>query len=147
MSEESCDYIDCRTCLRRLASSGEVEVLVTRHALERLAERRVGGSWRAKPEALADIIRNVVRDGYYKATTSRLMVWTRKYLLVCCIDRYMRLNVITVISRDTLREGLRERLRGGFRIRWRSVSLRLPRGFRAAPKEPPEDFGGGECGE
>ena len=113
--------------MRRIIEGGRVEVVVTKHAVERLIERRLGSSWRTDLTSLLDIIRNVVRDGYYRPFTERLLIWTRRYVLICCIDRYMRINVLTVLSKESLRDEMRRLLRGGARVRWREISLKPPK--------------------
>ena len=131
MSEECTDYYDCRVELERLLRPGSiVHVELSRHAVERLLERRPRDYRKLDVKVLEDVVRNVVRDGLYKAYSDKVVVWTKRYVLICTVDRGPRLVVKTVIGRHALGDRLRELLsRGGRRAEGIvvQVSCRSPR--------------------
>lgn len=135
MGEECSDFVDCRAVLARLAREELVRVRVTRHALERLAERQPDLAGR-DVRTLVDVIRNVVRDGRCKATASRLYIWTKSYVLVCCAERDEALVVRTVITREFVDDRLSRALRGGLKPSWKRVLVSYPRGREGVGGSP-----------
>lgn len=58
-----------------------IKVKVTRHAVKRVIERCSSKVKNLSENVILDIIRNVVRDGLYKAYTQAILIWTSSYLL------------------------------------------------------------------
>ncbi|RLF12774.1 MAG: hypothetical protein DRJ62_01765 [Thermoprotei archaeon] len=126
MSEECSDYVDCRQVLKRIMERGVVKVYVTRHAVHRLIERCSSRVKKISDVVAADIVRNVVRDGFYKASTQRIYIWTSSYLLVCTVDRALQGVIVkTVMTKQDVRDEVRERLKRGLRARWSRIVVEL----------------------
>ncbi len=121
--EECSDYIDYRVVFREIAKSKVIRVRITKHAIKRLRERAVKEYYKFTDDVIKDIIRNIVRDGYYKVFTDKILIWTRKYLLVCELDREFNLIVKTVISRDFISDKLKGILSRGVHYTWSKVEL------------------------
>ena len=128
MSEECTDYYDCRVEAFKLFKPGStVRVEVTRHAAKRLLQRRPREYKKVNQRVIEDIVRNVVRGGLYKAFTDKVVVWTRKYVLICTVDRGPKLVVKTVLTSKALREEVRRALeRGGRRLEDLTVYVDAP---------------------
>jgi len=125
MSEECSDYVDCRIMLEKLASKGVIDVIVTKHATMRLLERKPRSFKKVNVRVLADTIRNVIRDGYYKGSGDNLIVRTKSYVLICSIDVLGRIIVKTVMSKTSLSDRFKHPLRGYRRIFWKTVTITL----------------------
>lgn len=122
--EESSDYIDCYALFRRLVKRGELTAVITKHAIERLRERRLDYPWRERKDQLIDIIRNILRSGKYKILVNRVIIWTRRYTLICALNESGELVILTVISRRDLSEKLVQKLKGGFHVKWKNINIR-----------------------
>ena len=125
MSEECTEYVDHRTFLRRLLVKKAINVHVSRHAVKRLKERATRDYLKCDKRVLLDVIRNIVRDGRYKASTSRLLIWTKRYVLISEILDENTILVKTVISKLVLREELRNILTGGYRAEWKKINVTI----------------------
>ncbi len=123
MSEESSDYIDHRTFFRRFINKGIVRVLVTKHAINRLRERATREYPKATLELLLDVIRNIIRDGYYRLFTDRIVIWTKRYVLICEIIDEHTIIVKTVISKVVLRDEFKRLLTKGRRVFWKKIHV------------------------
>ncbi|MHC1600746.1 MAG: hypothetical protein ACXQTI_05850 [Candidatus Nezhaarchaeales archaeon] len=121
MSEECSDYIDCRQAIKRLLDKPGVKVKVTRHALNRVIERCSSRIKKLNESVVLDIIRNVIRDGLYKAYTQTILVWTSSYLLACTLDRELNIIVKTVMTRNNLTDEVRARLKKGIKAKWSKI--------------------------
>jgi len=122
--EESTDYVDCYALFRKLLRNGKLNVIITKHAIERLRERRLDYSWREDKEQLIDIIRNILRSGKYKVLVDRIIVWTKRYVLICTLNKLEELVVLTILSKHNLSEKFTQKLKGGIYVKWRSINLR-----------------------
>ena len=74
------------TAFKELAAREVVKVVVTKHALSRLAERRAKDYERLDKFVLESIVANTVRDGRYRVGSRDVMVATKKYTLICAIE-------------------------------------------------------------
>ena len=128
MSEECTDYYDCRVEASKLLKPGStVHVEVTRQAAARLLERRPREYKKLDLKVVEDIVRNVVRDGLYKAFSDKVVIWTKKYALICTFDREERLVVKTVVAGLSIGDRLKKVLeRRGKRIKWNRIFVEIP---------------------
>lgn len=127
MSEECCDFVDCRIAFKNLAKEGKVNIHLSKHAIERLIERRHWGFKGVSREAIVNIVRNVFRDGEFKAFTDKVVVWTKNYVLICSINKNSNVIVKTVITRLTLKKELEEKLKKGIKVRWKHITVHTPK--------------------
>jgi len=121
MSEECSDYVDNRIKLRDALRRGRINVKITKHALQRLMERRPKPLRKPSRRVLEDIIVHVLRDGEYRVFTDRIFVWTKKYLLVCQFDVYDRLVVKTVLNPKTIKSSLLKIMTRGINVKWHEI--------------------------
>ena len=128
MSEECTDYYDCRVEASKLfRPKSTIRVEVTKHAVTRLLERRPRDYKKLDPKVIEDVVRNVVRDGFYKAFSDKIIVWTKKYVLICTIDRGPKLIVKTVLTYRTLEEKVKKLIeKGGRRLEGLTVYVDIP---------------------
>jgi len=127
MSEECCDFVDCRVAFKYLAKEGKVNIHLSKHAIERFIERRRWGFKGVSKEVIVNIVRNVFRDGEFKTFTDKVIVWTKNYVLICSIDKNSNVIVKTVITRSTLKKELEERLKKGIKVRWKQITVYTPK--------------------
>ncbi len=114
--------MDCRQQLRRAARDGVLIVQVTKHALQRIVERQPKLAER-KMEEILDVFRNVVKQGKFKADTTRVLVWTKNYVLLCTFNLEGKLVVKTVVTRATLQEKMERALSRGIAVQWKYVAV------------------------
>ncbi|RLG74225.1 MAG: hypothetical protein DRO23_07355, partial [Thermoprotei archaeon] len=74
MTEECSDFVDCREAFKQLAKTKKITIHLSKHAFERIIERRYWGFKGAKREVIANIIKNVFRDGEFKIFTDNIIV-------------------------------------------------------------------------
>jgi len=127
MAEECSDFVDCREVFKQLAREKKITVYLSKHALERIVERRYWGFKGAKKEVIVDIIKNVFRDGEFKVFADKIIVWTKNYVLICSVNREFNIVVKTVITRATLKKELQEKLRKGIRVKWEQINVEIPK--------------------
>lgn len=102
-------------------------VRLTRHAVQRLLERRPREYKKLSPSTLVDVVRNVVRDALYLATLDKVVVATRKYALICTMQGG-GLVVKTVMDARGLSPRLKALIqRRGFKASPAGVEVELPR--------------------
>jgi len=87
-----------------------IRVYVTRHALERLWERKARGYRKFNGRVVADIISNIIRSGYIIEWRGGLRVSTSSYTLACTLHEGI-LVVKTVMKTSELSEAYRSALR------------------------------------
>ncbi|OYT52546.1 MAG: hypothetical protein B6U76_09690 [Desulfurococcales archaeon ex4484_217_2] len=127
MAEECSDFVDCREIFKQLVRERRISVYLSKHALERIVERRYWGFKGAKKEVIVDIIKNVFRDGEFKVFADNIIVWTKNYVLICSINREFNIVVKTVITRATLKKELQEKLKKGIRVKWKQINVEIPK--------------------
>ncbi len=121
MSEECSDYIDCRQILRKLMEKPAIKVYITRHALNRAFERCAGRVKKLDKTTALDVVRNVIRDGLYKAYTQTIFVWTSSYLLACTVNKSLDIVVKTIMTRGDLTDKVKAKLKKGVKARWSKI--------------------------
>lgn len=110
-----------RVSLGELASRDVVRVIVTKHALSRLAERRAKDYERLDRNVVESIIANTIRDGRYRVRGSDVVIATRKYTLVCAAEGGV-LVVKTVLRTE---RNSWEKFRRAPRTPWKGVVVFL----------------------
>ena len=105
MAEECSDFVDCREIFKQLAREKRISVYLSKHALERIVERRYWGFKGAKKEVIVDIIKNVFRDGEFKVFADKIIVWTKNYVLICSISREFNIVVKNSNYQSNSKEG------------------------------------------
>ena len=128
MSEECSDYVDCKAMLRKILSSdGILRIIVTKHAVNRLIERMPRKFKKINRQVLMNTIRNIVETGQCKIYTTKIIFWTKNYILISAFNSNNELIIKTVITRDYVKEGLAKAIsRGGLRIKWNKVIVYSP---------------------
>lgn len=108
---------------RKISSTGLAKIKITKHALKRLKERILKEEYiKMDDSMLKDIIKNIVRDGKYRIFKCGLIIWTRRYYLICEVENDI-IVVKTVISKRSLKEELLNKLKKGFRVKWRKIVI------------------------
>jgi hypothetical protein len=116
-----------RAAFKELAAREVVKVVVTKHALSRLAERKAKDYGKFDRFVLESIVANTVRDGRYRVGSRDVVIATRKYTLICAVEGGA-LVVKTVLRTDKEKW---ERFSRAPRAPWRSVVVFL------RPSKPP----------
>ncbi|MHC1636232.1 MAG: hypothetical protein ACXQTS_06420 [Candidatus Methanospirareceae archaeon] len=89
------------------------KIAITRHAVERLLERKPRKYKKISGEVVANIITNVIRSGRYlerEEETPHIRFSTRKYT-VCCTKKDDTLVVTTVMNTEEMSEEYKRALR------------------------------------
>lgn len=121
-----------RQAFHKLCERELVRVGISRHAFERLLERRAREYKKLSREVLEGIIANTIRDGKCRILGESVKIVSKSYTLGCTVEDGM-LIVRTVMR--TRREDLNS-VRGARNAPWRRiVVVKAPRRLKALERE------------
>ena len=89
--------------------------------MNRAFERCTGRVKKLDKTTALDVVRNVIRDGLYKAYTQTIFVWTSSYLLACTVNKSLDIVVKTIMTRGNLTDKVKAKLKKGVKARWSKI--------------------------
>lgn len=104
------------------ASTALLKLELTKHALQRLLERRPRQYKKLNPQVIMDVLRNVVLSGKLARFQDQLWIISSRYCLICIQDPGNKLIVKTVLNPRELSWKPTQLIK----IPWRSVAITTP---------------------